>query len=365
MVAAEIADHVFRQLRVGSEPSQTAAYVAVPGNEMARWMLPAGRPEIGRVLASWAPFRLRSRAAWSALRAASQLGRIARLPGVSVLELETRGADWTSLGWRGDEPPIPVIYLGTPGPKRKAVVHLVEPSSGLCRAVVKVPLTDEAKTAILHEAEVLEALARERYEFSPRLLQVDWTRGIATQTFVDGRPGSRRLTPECRQLLQSLLLAGEITTLAEHGERWDREISEVADESAEHQTIAAVIDELRDDSPLPACWEHGDFAPWNIKRLPAGGCALLDWEDGRRKALPLQDAYHFLHMQDWLFGKKATLHAADVWEFAVGMKVPPGLIRKLEGAYLVSAYLKCVGEGNCKRARFVSSTIGLLQRKVA
>ena len=359
MATAEIANQVFRQLRGGGEPYETATYVAVPGNEMARWMLPAARPEIGRMLASWAPFRQRSRAAWSAVRAATQLGRIAKIPGVSLLEVETE-ADWTSLGWRGGEPPIPVIYLGTPGPKRKAVVHLVEPSSGICRVVVKVPLTDEAKNAVLREAEVLEALARERYESSPRLLFVDWTRGIATQSFMEGCPGSRRLTPECRRLLQSLLLPGEVTTLAEHAETWEREISDVADDSAEHRAVAAVIAKLHDESPLPACWEHCDFAPWNIKRLSAGGCALLDWEDGRLRALPLQDAYHFLHMQDWLFGKQPKLHAPDVWEVATGMGVPPGQIRKLEAAYLVSAYLKCVRERNRERARFVSSTVALL-----
>ena len=147
-------------MRDGRGATETATYVAVPGNEMARWLLPAASPEIGRVLASWAPYRLWSRVAWAAVRAASQLGRTADLPGASVLEVEgTRGADWESLGWRGGEPPIPVIYLGTPGPRRKAVVHLVDRASGNCKAVVKVPLTEEAKTAILHEAEVLEALA--------------------------------------------------------------------------------------------------------------------------------------------------------------------------------------------------------------
>ena len=88
MATAEIANQIFGKLRDGRCATETATYVAVPGNEMARWLLPAESPEIGRVLASWAPYRLWSRVAWTAVCAASQLGRTAEIPGVSVLEVE-------------------------------------------------------------------------------------------------------------------------------------------------------------------------------------------------------------------------------------------------------------------------------------
>ena len=253
MATLAVANQIFRQLCDGSGATETARYVAVPGNEMARWLLPAASPEIGRVLANWAPYRLRSRVAWTAVRAASQLGWASEIPGVSVLEVEgTRRADWESLGWRGVEPPIPVIYLGTPGPRRKAVVHLVDRASSRCKAVVKIPLTDEATIAVLREAEVLEALANEQYEHSPRLLHVDWARGLTTQTFVEGRPGSRKMTPDCWKLLGSLALPGETTTLAEHAESWATEISQAENHSAANRTVASVIEELQDDSALPA-----------------------------------------------------------------------------------------------------------------
>ena len=366
MATTEIANQISRQLRDGRGSEDTATYVAVPGNGAARWLLPAETPEIGRVLASWAPYRLWSRVAWTAVRTAGQLGRMADVPGVSVLEVEgTRGADWGSMGWRGNEPPIPVIYLGTPGPRRKSVVHLVDRSSGDCRAAVKVPLTEEAKAAILHEAAVLEALAAERYELSPRLLYVDQVRAIATQTFVEGQPGSRKLTPQSWRLLWSLLLTGETTTMAEQAEKWAREINTACDGSGEYRSVAAAIDGLRDDSTLPACWEHGDFTPWNIKQLPDGGCALLDWEDARRKGLPLQDAYHFLHTQDWLFGGQPTLHAAEVREHAIAMAVPPKLCPKLEAAYLAGAYVHCIKQSNPERARFLGRTLAMLRRQAA
>ena len=239
-----------------------ATYVAVPGNAMARWLLPAKSPEIGMVLASWSPYRKWSRVGWTAVCAANRLGRTADIPGVSVIEVEgTRGADWESLGWRGSEPPVTVIYLGTPGPLRKSVVHLVDRASGRCKAVVKVPLTEAAKAAVLHEAEVLQALANERYEFSPRLLHVDWGRAITTQTFVEGSPGARKLTPECWQLLQSLLLPGETTTLADHAGKWMREIGSAEVDGRESQEYN------RHRRTARRCSVAGMLGAWRLRAL--------------------------------------------------------------------------------------------------
>jgi hypothetical protein len=365
IAAAAIANQIFRQLGhdSGAEP---ATYVAVPESETARWLLPAGSPEIGSVLANWAPYRLSSRVGWAAVRAASRIGRLAAIPGVAMLEVEgSRGADWASLGWRSSEPPIPVIYLGTPGSKRKAVVHLVERVSGECQAIVKVPLTDEAKTAVLHEAEVLRALKAEGYEIAPRLLHVDWAQGISTQTFVEGRPGLRRLAPEYWRTLCSLLLPGETTSLPEHAEKWAEIVFSPNDDGQERRRVIEALEELHDAASLPACWQHGDFAPWNIKRLPNGGCALLDWEDAERKGLPLQDAYHFLHMQDFLFEGRPKLHATEMRGQAIEMGVGPSQCRRLEVAYLVGAYVKCLKLRDFERARFVSRTLGLCRSRAA
>jgi len=341
-------------------------YVAVPGRGTARWLLPVGRPEIGGVLESWAPFRLASRAAWTAVRAASHIGRVADIPGVSVLEVEgVRGTDWSALGWRWREPPVAVIYLGTPGPRRKAVVHLVERETEQCRAVVKVPLTDWAKAAVLHEADVLEALAAEGYEPAPRMLHADRARGITTQTFVEGHSASRRLGPDVWRLLRSLMLPGENTSLAAEAEAWRRELGSGANLGVPSRVAARVIDELTDSAPLPACWEHGDFTPWNIKRLSNGGCVLLDWENARRRGLPLLDAFHFLHMQDFLFEGRPKLHAVEIMAAAVEMGMAPAQCLKLEAAYLVGAYVKSRQQENAERARIACAALELYRRKAA
>ena len=362
---AAIADQIFRQLGDRDGTVGSVAYVTVPGNEHARWLLPEKRPEIGSVLASWAPYRLRSRGAWAMVRAANRMGRVAAIPRTSVLQAnKVCDSDWSLLGWRCAESPVPVIYLGTPGPQRKAVVHLVERESGRCRAVVKVPLTNEAKIAILREADALQALGAEHVGSAPRSLHTDRAKGITTQSFVEGRSGSRKLGPEKWRLLRSLLLAGETTSLAEYVPGWKVVLESCADDWAKSQCLAA-IDQVADDSPLPACWGHGDFAPWNIKQLADGRCALLDWEDARRGGLPLLDVYHFLHIRDFLFDARPRVHATEIMPEANEMGVTSALCQKLEGAYLVEAYLKCVQRNNRERAEFLSKALALWRRRAA
>jgi len=356
LTAGEIATSVFRQLGETTTLGKKLRYVAISSKREVRWLLPSRGAKAGPVLANWAPYRWRSRIGWRAVRAADRVGWAHELPGSVELELdEVRGAKWASLGWQGHDVPIPVIYIGTPGPQRKAVVHLVGRESAACRVVVKVSLAEEAKAAILHEAEVLKALERERYEHSPRLLHVNPERGITAQTFVQGRPGGKKFASEYWWLLRSLMLPGESTSLSAAIAEWQREAG----------SYAWVIEELRDDTPLPTCWEHGDFAPWNIRQLAGGDCALLDWEHARRPSLPLMDAFHFLHMQDLLFGERPRLHWQRLWDGAMEMGIAPGSVRRLEIAYLVRAAIECRRKQNEARLRFIQGTLELIRRKAA
>jgi hypothetical protein len=361
IAAGQIAQHVFAQLGRGG-PGVAERYVAIPGNESMRWLLPANGEAIDSVLARWTPYRMTSRIAWATVRAASGIGAIAGLPGVAVVEVERpRRVDWQVLGWRWEGTPIPVIYVGTPGPRRKAVLHLMERATARCRAVVKVPLTADAKLALLHEAVVLAELEEERQESAPRLLEVDRARGVVTQTFVEGRPGSRKLDAEHWRLLRSLILTGESTSLRAHAERW--ELEAIGQRVPENVEIA--LDALADTELLPACWQHGDFTPWNIRRMADGRLVLLDWEEARRGGLPLCDAFHFLHVQDFLFGRKPQLHGGDIGETARALGISARMVAKLEMAYLVGEYVTCAGRGIEERARFIESTLTKLQRRAA
>jgi hypothetical protein len=353
MTAAEIAQELFRGMGARGAVGETLRFVAVRGHDDVRWLLPAGEANIEDVLASWTPYRFSSQLGWAAARAATRLGCVGALPGTDEIEVAGPGTEeWRSLGWRWKRSPLPVIYLGTPGARRKAVMHLVERESGKCRAVVKVPLTEQARAAILHEAEVLEALNLEGFQHAPTLLQTDRARGLATQTFFEGRPSGRKLGPEHWRLLRSLLRAGESTSLPDWAPHWAR-------------AGGSAAAEMQDDTPMPACWEHGDFTPWNIRRGADGECVLLDWEQARRKGLPLMDAFHFLHMQDFLFGQRPRLYWASFQDEAMQMGVVAGVVRSLEMAYLARASAECISNGNGERLKFVQATTQQFGRRAA
>ena len=309
--ACDLVHQVFAPLQRGLAAEAAAQeFLVVPGKGTPRWLLPAQHHRIDQVLASWSPYRPTSRLKWAAIRAAHRAGCLAVLPDVGRVNTPfADDIDWHSVGWRGNSTPVPVVYVGTPAVSRKAVIHLVNPESGICEAIVKVPLTEAARAAILWEADVLEILADEGFTGAPRLLYSDSEGGVATQTALNGKAGSRKFDAAYGELLRSLVLDGERTTIAGHASEWREKLLRNVESETDPRIMTAVWSELHDVDPIPACWIHGDFAPWNIRRLPNGTVVLLDWECAQRGGLPLQDAFHFLHIQDYLFGARPSAHS--------------------------------------------------------
>jgi Phosphotransferase enzyme family len=229
--------------------------------------------------------------------------------------------------------------------------------------VVKVPIDQTARAAILREAEVLVALAAEGCTFAPRLLSVDRDRGISAQTVLQGATGSRRLLPEYLHLLRSLRLSGETTSIVEHAATLQEQLLWSATSQRDRTTIASALSQLCDADSLPAFWIHGDFAPWNIKHRSGGPAGLLDWEDARRGGLPLHDAFHFLHIQDYLFGKHPTSHAGELNRLADEMGLSASQCRKLEIAYLADSYRQRLSEQQPRHSLFVLDTLDLVLRE--
>ncbi len=332
--------------------------LAIPGHGAPRWLIPNEASRFAPVLASWFPYRLSSRIQWLAIRTAHRAGVLQALPQVRTIRLETANAvDWRALGWKGGDEPAFAIYIGTPGATRKAVIHLVDRASHTCAAILKVPLAAQAKSAIVREAETLSALAREQYDRAPSLLSLDRDRGLAMQQFISGRPGSRRMRPEYHDLLRSLMSKEWTTSLAEEVMKW-KTLAGLTPES-DTDLLPRAFAALQDDDPLPACWIHGDFAPWNLRQRPHLPPALIDWEEAVPGGLPLQDAYHFLHIQDFLFAGKPTLHAGVLMPFAKTLGLTPRQCRRLELAYLAQAYLQCGSRQDHARAVFLTRTLAM------
>jgi Phosphotransferase enzyme family len=295
---------------------------------------------------------------WQVVRAANRTGSLSFLPGISSLTVA--GFDhiaWKSVGWNSDTPPAAAVYLGTPGRSRKAVMHLLDSASGVCQAVLKVPMNDAARSAILREADVLVSLATEGFAFAPRLLALDRDRAISSQTVIPGTHGSRRLLPEYLQLLRSLRLPGQVTSIVEHAATLQEQLLWSARSDHDLATLTASLSQLCDADPMPAFWVHGDFAPWNIKHRSDGLLALLDWEDARPGGLPLQDAFHFLHNQDYLFGRRPTSHRKTLVHFASDLGITTAQCRKLEIAYLAHSYLERLAQQQPNHSDFLLDSL--------
>jgi len=352
---SELAELVFAPLVHGSSRRTGGQeFLAVPGDGTPRWLLPASERNIDGVLANWSPYRLGSRIKWAAIRTAHSQGWLLAMPHVASAYVSGLAEiDWRLLGWSKAVSPVPVVYVGTPGVSWKAVIHLVDPGSGACDAVVKVPLAESAKASILREADTLELLADEGCPCAPRLLHVDRQRCVSTQTAFNGKAGGRKFTAQCADALRSLMLTGESTALAGHAAEWQEQLSWAADFQPGTDTLDAALAELCDPEPLPACWIHGDFAPWNIRRLPHGCVGLVDWEEGERSGLPLQDALHFLHMQGYLFGARPATHAFQVEAFAKTLGVSPRMCHKLEVAYLAHAYIRRLAQHEAEHCKYL------------
>ncbi len=351
MQISELSQRVLAPLPITPVCTPQEKFFAITSDGEARWLLPTHQ-SLEFLFTHWSPYRLSSRLKWQAIRAAQRVGALPFLPQAEAVDLpHAENIDWQAVGWRRSRPPTPVIYIGSPGPRRKAVIHLVDRHSGLCGAIVKVALTDSARDAIVREAQVLAALGSEHYPYAPRLLCLDRERGIASQDFLPGTQGVRRFVPEYRNLLQSLMLPDESTSLADHVAPWREEPLEFFPEAADLAVLGSALSELSDARPLPACWGHGDFAPWNIRHRKNGAAALVDWESAERGALPLQDFYHFHHTQDFLFGSNPLRHSGDAEFLANRLGISAQQSRTLEIAYLAQACLQSAARDERPRAR--------------
>ncbi len=294
--------------------------------------------------------------AWAAMKSVMRWSGARSLPVVDPKHVDwITDLDWRELGWCRPALPEPLVYLGTPGPRRKAVVHLIDAASHACELIVKVPLTEDAKAAIEHEAETLFELRELGFEAAPRLVAFDASRCVSSQTVVRGVGCGMTLTREVAELLRSLMRPDETITLREVMPPLEKKLDHFELSTADAGMVRRALEEVDDASELPAMRIHGDFAPWNI-RLRNGSAVLVDWEDSEPRGLPFHDVYHFVHMTRYLFGRSPR-------PAFPGMCLPrPAALnfvlrRKLELAYLLQRLLRELAAADDAHAAFLLATL--------
>jgi aminoglycoside phosphotransferase (APT) family kinase protein len=247
------------------------------------------------------------------------------------------------------------VYVGTPGERRKLIVHLIDAKSHSCELIVKVPLTEDAKLAIEHEAHALLELHDDGFSAAPRLVAFDQQAGIASQSVVRGALAGLHITREVAVLLQSLERRGRSIELRDVALSLEKDLSQLAMSPASAALVSHALEQINDSEGLPAVRTHGDFAPWNIKLQP-GAAALVDWEDSQPHGLPLHDAYHFVHLTRCLFGKRPRPAWQDL-RFRYPFTLSSSLRWKLELAYLLRTLVHEMGKSERRYAAFILATL--------
>ncbi len=341
------------------EQDSAVPYTVIRGNHGPRWLLPHDNRMVYAILREWRPYGLATHIFWRGLRTAARLGVLPLMPGTTQTRMPRATATHLlrCFGFEGDAGP-PVILVGNTQATRKLLVFLEAAECG--NVVIKIPLTPRARASLGNETEMLKRLNGEHG--APRLLGYHLDTGAAMQQYLSGRMGSRRLQPDYLRLLIGLARRGETVTLraraAELRERLDKHGAEIPKAwrqpassrgaSGDWQTpIERALRLLDDDTELPATLVHGDFAPWNIRDLRDGRCALIDWESAQWTALPMHDLCHFFCMQSQLFAPQAlfsdALERDGAWRrYGDALGIDWRLFRPLVAAFLLESLARAL-----------------------
>lgn len=332
-------------------------YIAVGRSDHPRWLLPEGHKLTDDAFLGWGPYRAGSRLAWTGAKTLLRWGGSAGLAACGSKRVNWNfDCDWRALGWSNPADPVLLIYLGTPGERRKAVLHLLNSQSGVCELIVKVPLTTGAASAIAREAATLRSLERQGFTAAPRLVQYDGGRHVSSQTVMQGVRCGMKFNREVADLLQLLQLPGQTTILAETAHELIQLKNRLNLSEAADSLITSAITELHDGTVLPAYRIHGDFAPWNIRLSLGGAAALVDWEAARPYGLPLHDAFHFAHMTRSLFNRNPQ-PAFPNMPCRTSASLSLALCRKLEIAFIAGTLLQQFSSRSPRKTAYFTAAL--------
>jgi hypothetical protein len=254
-----------------------------------------------------------------------------------------------------------VLHIGNPSHTRKVTVFFVGRDRRF-KAVGKIPLLADSAPAILNEADILHELRGADY--LPAFLCKEPGRGISVQSWLEGEPVSRKLTSAHMDLLARFAAPGEAIRVSDRRAEISRDL-EQADLPFDRDVLARAQELLDYDQPLPACIEHRDFAPWNLKRLPGGRSGAIDWEWTVLRALPCQDIFRYFYIQDALFNgpgqvcrmlNRHPLVEAYYRKFAI----PAEALRPLAMHYQLRVLAMDWKSGNMRLAQYAFRQIEIL-----
>jgi hypothetical protein len=326
-----------------SDSNEPYTFFTIPGQGNLRWIVPED-PRFGiPVLCQWRPYKPWSYIKWKLILLLYSKRLLKKIQGIRTLEFtpdKTHSQDT-----KPRQRLVPVIYVGTPGPHQKAVATFVNPVTGIPVNVVKVAFKKSAMENLIREAEMLKKIAEFNIPGIPKIISIE-DNGVKTvQTVIPGCLTSRKLTKAHINWLLKLPRLGSTTTFDEQKQIIQDVLTkqQSAFTKMERDSIHKVSGMLQGKSPIPYLIIHGDFAPWNLKRLTNDEITAIDWEDSDLNGLPLSDLSHFFCIQAHLFGGpnpfKKIRECALVALYIKRMGLDQNNIRQFYTLYLIKKFM--------------------------
>jgi hypothetical protein len=196
---------------------------------------------------------------------------------------------------------------------RKVVLFLLDDSADTPRYVVKLPRHPDESGRLEREAAALaclgdvgpdDAVAVPRIAFSGTVGREELP--VLGQVGLAGAPFRQRMSGGADDpLLETLVdwataLAGRTATPAAPGEvaaRLEPVLHDVLRRGAsdeERRVLTEAVTALAEAPDLPLVLEHGDLGVWNVLVRLDGRPAVLDWEAGVPRGMPLWDVLYLL-----------------------------------------------------------------------
>lgn len=316
-----------------------------------RWLLPRSAQAAYRILETWTPHDLSSRVKWQVILAAYRRGWLGKLPGVSTLGLlPDTASSWEHLHWRNPKPPVTAAYFGRPGVLCKAVVFLLDEQQGQPPTVAKVPVGESAGPNILHEAAILKGVNGTHADAGPSLIFEDQQNTLTLQAFIEGVPLGSKFSAAHSHYLAGLLVPDRKTSILEQAADLKQRFELQGLASTERELVHQQLQTLQSETLLPAVWQHGDFAPWNIRQSATGQVFAIDWEEAHVPGLPLYDVIHFHFIQCFLSGKNCQilpdlLKDPNVRLYLHAMNISTYLAREIFRFYLLDYWCRRLQQG--------------------
>ena len=365
-----IIDRVFPQgaklVRDTKQVPPESKFWLIDSKKGTRWIIPQN-PDYGiSILQQWRPYGTLSYWKWQFLLTAYRAKILRYLPGVTPIGIvgETEW-NWQHLGYE-ERHLLPIIYIGTPGPNRKAVVSLIESQEFQAVAIAKIPLSENATTKILQEAEILSNLASSKPGLAPQLLHIDLEKGIAVQTAKEGKLTKTNLTSAHISWFTRAEIPDLQTSLQEqvHSLKQRLNILDWIDPKM-RSNLNSLLAKIEDPTPLPSTWVHGDFTPWNLKLSSDRQLQAVDWEEAKYNGLPLQDLFHFQYIQSHLLEEKkdlleATRNQSIVADYLEAIGIDFARYKQLAQFYLAESWLRCQEREDWDYADFLAAEISQL-----